>query len=211
MSKRTRILLVDDHPIVRDGLAAVLLTQPDFDVVGEASDGEEALAKIAELTPDVVLLDLEMPKLDGVDVLESLARTGSGARAIVFTVFDTDERIVRAVQAGASGYLLKGAPRDQIFNAIRIVAAGGSLLEPIVASKLMQHLSNPGVADTPTAREREVLRLIAQGKLNKEIADELDISERTVKFHVSAILSKLGAGNRTEAVRIAVQRGLVEL
>ena len=211
MSKRTRILLVDDHPIVRDGLAAVLLTQPDFDVVGEASDGEEALAKIAELTPDVVLLDLEMPKLDGVDVLESLARTGSGARAIVFTVFDTDERIVRAVQAGASGYLLKGAPRDQIFNAIRIVAAGGSLLEPIVASKLMQHLSNPGVADTPTARERDVLRLIAQGKLNKEIADELDISERTVKFHVSAILSKLGAGNRTEAVRIAVQRGLVEL
>lgn len=211
MSERTRILLVDDHPIVRDGLAAVLLTQPDFDVVGEASDGEEALAKIAELTPDVVLLDLEMPKLDGVEVLESLAQTSSGARAIVFTVFDTDERIVRAVQAGASGYLLKGAPRDQIFNAIRIVAAGGSLLEPIVASKLMQHLSNPGVADTPTAREREVLRLIAQGKLNKEIADELDISERTVKFHVSAILSKLGAGNRTEAVRIAVQRGLVEL
>jgi DNA-binding NarL/FixJ family response regulator len=207
----TSILLVDDHPIVREGLAAILSTQRDFAVVGEAASGPEAVERALELAPDVILLDLELPGLDGVGVLRALRERASSARVIVFTVFDTDERIVAAVQAGARGYMLKGAPREEIFNAIRIVAAGGSLLEPIVATKLMRQLASPHESDMPTARETEVLRLLAHGRLNKEIADELGISERTVKFHVSSILSKLGAGNRTEAVRIAVQRGLVEI
>ena len=131
-------------------------------------------------------------------------------RAIVFTAFDTDERIVGAVQAGAKGYLLKGVPRNEIFNAIRVVSQGGSLLQPVVASKLMQHISNqPG--ESLTERETDVLQLLAQGKTNKEIATALTITERTVKFHISSILGKLGAGNRTEAVTIAAQRGLVRL
>jgi DNA-binding NarL/FixJ family response regulator len=209
-----RVLIADDHPVVRDGLAAMLSTQPDFDVVGTAATGREAVAQAQALQPDVVLLDLEMPELDGVEALRQMAARTPQARALVFTAFDTDERIVAAVQAGARGYLLKGAPRDELFNAIRVVSQGGSLLQPIVASKLIQRISQPP-ADPPvdplTGRELEVLTLLAQGKANKEIAAALHISERTVKFHVSAIFNRLGAGNRTEAVRFAVQRGLIQL
>jgi DNA-binding NarL/FixJ family response regulator len=208
----TTILLVDDHPIVREGLAAILATQSDFAIVGEAASGPEAIERARALAPDVMLLDLELPGLDGVGVLRALQSEGSAIAVIVFTVFDTDERIVGAVHAGARGYILKGAPREEIFTAIRVVAAGGSLLEPLVATKLMHRLSGGAAElDAPTPREVEVLGLLALGMLNKEIADELGISERTVKFHVSALLSKLGAGNRTEAVRIAVQRGLVQM
>lgn len=206
-----RILVADDHPIVREGLIAILDTQDDFDVVGEAKSGQEAIDRIAELSPDVVLLDLEMPGTDGLAVLEHLREIGGEARVIVFTVFDTDDRIMSAVQTGAKGYLLKGAPRDQIFNAVRVVAGGGSLLEPVVASKLMAHVNRGEDPDALTARELDVLPLLAKGLLNKEIADALDITERTVKFHVSSILAKLGAGNRTEAVSIAAQRGLVRV
>ena len=138
-----RILVVDDHPIVRDGLAAVLSTQPDFDVVGEAGDGQAALRQIEAIRPDVLLLDLEMPGLDGVDVLRWLREQGRDVPAIVFTAFDTDERIVEAVKAGARGYLLKGAPRAELFNAVRVVHDGGSLLQPIIASKLMQRMAQP--------------------------------------------------------------------
>lgn len=210
-----RILIVDDHPVVRDGLAAMLGTQPDLEVVGEAADGAEALARAAALRPDVILLDLEMPGLDGVATLKALAATSLPARAIVFTAYDTSEQILAAVQAGAQGYLLKGAPRDELFQAIRAVHAGGSLLPPLVASRLLQQVRGrkeqpPDTGVAPSAREREVLRLLAQGQTNKEIAAALVISERTVKFHVRSLFAKLGATNRTEAVARAVQRGLVE-
>ena len=206
MSEPIRILVVDDHPVVRDGLAAMLNTQSDFEVVGEASDGEEALQRVADRDPDVLLLDLEMPGVDGIETLQRLKEEKARARAIVFTVFDTDERIVSAMKAGAKGYLLKGAPRDDVFRAVRVVNEGGSLLEPLIASRFLDSINNP---DALTARQKEVLKLIATGLLNKEIADRLYISERTVKFHVSEILAKLGAGNRTEAVAIATQRGLI--
>ena len=201
-----RILIVDDHPVVRDGLAAMLKTQTDFEVVGEAGDGEEAMRKIADWDPDVILLDLEMPGVDGIETLQRLKEMDAPARAIVFTVFDTDERIVSAMRAGAMGYLLKGAPREDVFRAVRVVNEGGSLLEPAVASRFLDSINDP---DALTARQKEVLKLIATGLLNKEIANRLYISERTVKFHVSEILAKLGAGNRTEAVAIATGKGLI--
>lgn len=208
-----RIVLADDHPIVREGLASVLETQPDFEVVGQANDGSEAVDVVSALKPDVVLLDLEMPHLDGVQALRAMRAENAAVKVLVFTAFDTDERIIGAVQAGARGYLLKGAPRDELFNAIRVVAQGGSTLQPVVAAKLMERMSSPGAGsdEALTEREREVLQSMAQGLQNKEIAQRLVISERTVKFHVSAILAKLGAGNRTEAVRLAMQRGLVQL
>jgi DNA-binding NarL/FixJ family response regulator len=216
MPDRIRILIADDHPVVRDGLAAMLGTQPDFAVVGLAVDGREAVLQAIDLDPDVVLLDLEMPGLDGVQALAEMRQSAPDVRAIVFTAFDTDERIVGAVQAGAQGYLLKGVPRDELFHAIRVVSQGGSLLQPVVASKLMRRIATPSHPPAPiaaplTEREQEVLGWLARGRVNKEIAAGLGISERTVKFHVSSIFNKLGATNRTEAVTLAVQRGLVSL
>jgi len=209
-----RILIADDHPIVREGLAMMLGTQPDFTVVGEAANGVEVIETGSALQPDVILLDLEMPLMDGLETMRRLRELCPNVRVLVFTAFDTDDRIVGAVQAGAKGYLLKGAPRAEIFNAIRVVAAGGSLLQPIVASRLMQHITNLRdeiPAEPLTERETGVLQLLAQGKTNREIATALVITERTVKFHISSILAKLGAGNRTEAVTLAVQRGLVSI
>jgi DNA-binding NarL/FixJ family response regulator len=207
-----RILIADDHPIVREGLSAVLETQPDFEIVGQAASGAQAVERAALLHPDVTLLDLELPELDGVAALRAIRAADPGARVIIFTAFDTDERILSAVQAGAQGYLLKGAPRDELFQAIRVVHGGGSLLQPVVAARLLRQVSNvPALPEPLTERELEVLRLLARGRQNKEIASELVISERTVKFHVSAILAKLDVGNRTEAVSKAAQLGLVEL
>ncbi len=212
---RIRIVVADDHPVVRDGLIAILKTQPDFEVVGEADGGRALIEIYDDLLPDIVLLDLEMPDIDGVKALQKLRRDHPQIRAIAFTAYDSDERIVDAVRSGAVGYLLKGAPRESIFRAIRVVQSGGSLLEPIVASKLIQRMTDePGdraTAEKLTPRELEVLQLISLGWLNKEIANELAISERTVKFHVSSILSKLDAGNRTEAVAIAAQLGIVNM
>jgi DNA-binding NarL/FixJ family response regulator len=210
-----RILVADDHPIVRDGLVAVLATQDDFLVVGQAGDGAEVVQQALALQPDIVLLDLEMPRLDGVQALERLRTMGHPIRAIVFTAFDADDRIVAAIRAGATGYLLKGAPREELFNAVRVVHAGGSMLQPMVASRLIERMAGQAAAALPgaalTARELDVLRLLAAGLQNKEIGARLVITERTVKFHVSSILGKLGAGNRTEAVTIAAQQGLIDL
>ena len=207
-----RVLIADDHPVVQDGLVAVLNTQPDFETVGLAATGVDVLQMVAIHDPDIVLLDLEMPDMDGLEVLERLRSEYPQVKSIVFTAFDTDERIVGAVKAGAKGYLLKGVPSQDLFEAIRTVSAGGSLLQPVVASKLIDHVS--GARDESaslTEREMDVMELLAQGKTNKEIAVELVISERTVKFHVSSIFNKLGAGNRTEAVTIAARQGLVTL
>lgn len=226
-----RILLADDHPIVREGLRAVLETQPDFEVVGapeQAASGDEALHLALELQPDILLLDLEMPVMDGVETIRRLRQQSvsrapgrqSHPRVIVFTAFDNDERIIAALAAGANGYLLKGAPREDIFQAIRITMQGGSLLQPVVASKLLRHMERrenmrspfeQPIYETLTERELEVLRLLAQGMPNKEIAAHLVISERTAKFHVSSIMGKLGATNRTEAVALAAQKGLITL
>jgi DNA-binding NarL/FixJ family response regulator len=204
-----RILVADDHPMLREGLVAVLSTQPDFDVVGEAADGSEVVRLAETLLPDVILLDLEMPGMDGVAALEKLRENGSGAHTIVFTAYDTDERILGSLRAGARGYLLKGASRTELFDAIRTVHSGGSLLQPLVTGRLLDHMNAPE-PDPLTPRELEVLALLARGLPNKEIADSLYIGERTVKFHVSSILAKLNAGNRTEAARIAISRSLIE-
>jgi DNA-binding NarL/FixJ family response regulator len=209
-----RILVADDHPMLREGLVAVLSTQPDFEVVGEAADGSEAVRLAEALRPDVILLDLEMPGTDGVAALERLRDAGSEVRAVVFTAYDTDERILGALRAGARGYLLKGASRAEIFDAVRTVYAGGSLLQPGVTARVLEHLGRGderAQANQLTPRELEVLGLISEGLQNSEIAERLFVTERTVKFHVSSILAKLGADNRTEAVAIAARRGLIRM
>jgi DNA-binding NarL/FixJ family response regulator len=214
VSERTiRVAVADDHPVVRDGLVAMLETQPDLAVVGQASTGPEAVALVAASAPDILLLDLELPGLDGVHVLRRLQADRARTRVIVFTVFDTDERIIGAVEAGAAGYLLKGTPRADLFAAIRTVAAGGSLLAPVATSAVLRRVRGEGVASASplTARERTVLEHLARGLTNKQIASALAITERTVKFHVSAVFAKLGATNRTEAVMRAAQAGLIAL
>jgi DNA-binding NarL/FixJ family response regulator len=214
MSEPIRIVVADDHPIVREGLIAVLGTQPDFSVVGEAATGVEVITRVRKIDPDVLLLDLELPEMDGVEALRTLRAERHAVRVLVFTAFDTDDRILAALRAGAQGYLLKGAPRDELFSAIRVVHAGGSLLQPVMASRLLRQGSGDGAQPpaTPdlTAREMDVMRLLMRGLQNKEIAVELVVTERTVKFHVSSILRKLGAGNRTEAVAFATKLGLAK-
>ncbi len=207
-----RILLVDDHPIVRQGLAAVLEDQPDLEVVGSVGSADEAIRLAGRARPDVVLLDLEMPGLDGIEAIPRLSDAAPGMRVLVFTAYDTDERVRAALSAGASGYLLKGAPAEEIARGIRVVRDGGSVLEPLVAAKLIGRLSgagSPAPAPALSQREREVLRLVAGGQANKQIARTLGISERTAKFHVASILRKLDAENRAEAAARAIQQHLV--
>src|SRR6266568_5884731 len=205
-----RVVVVDDHPIVRQGLVSVLSDEDDLEVVGEAGSGREAVALVSRVRPDVVLLDLEMADMDGVAAIPQLLAAVPGAGVMVFTAYDTDERVLGAVRAGARGYLLKGASADEIARGIRTLHAGGSYLEPRVASRVIAEVASPRrTALALSPRELEVLRLVADGLPTKQIAVSLSISERTVKFHVNSIFHKLGADNRAQAVALAAQRGLL--
>jgi DNA-binding NarL/FixJ family response regulator len=205
-----RLAVVDDHPIVRQGLVAALGDEPDFEVVGAAGSAEEALELVRRLAPAVVLLDLELPGIGGVEAIPRLLQVVPGVAVLVFTAYDTDERVLGAIRAGAKGYLLKGAATDEIARAVRAVAAGESALEPRVAARVLAAMRAPRGAGPLSGRERAVLRLIADGLPTKQIARALAISERTVKFHTGSILRKLGADNRAQAVALAAQRGLLE-
>jgi DNA-binding NarL/FixJ family response regulator len=204
-----RIVLIDDHPIVRQGLTASLDDEPDFAVIGAAGSAEAALDLVAAQRPEVVLLDLELPGIGGVEAIPRLAEASPGSAILVFTAYQTDERVLGAIRAGARGYLLKGATTAEIVAAIRTVAAGGSALEPQVAARLLAAVRSPHPTGQLTARERDVLRLVADGRPGKQIARALGISERTVKFHTTSLLRKLGADNRAQAVALAAQRGLL--
>jgi DNA-binding NarL/FixJ family response regulator len=204
----TRVLVVDDHPVVRGGLVGWLDAQPDLTVVGEASDRLEALAMVASLAPDVVLMDLRMPRMDGVTAIERLAATHPGVRVLVLTTYDTDADIVRAVAAGATGYLLKDAPLPQLADAVRAAARGETVLAPPVAARLVSRMRAPA-AEEPTARELEVLGGVARGLTNADIGRELFIGEATVKTHLLRVFAKLGVDDRTRAVMVAVERGLL--
>jgi NarL family two-component system response regulator LiaR len=214
MPERIRVLLVDDHGVVREGLRTYLELQEDLEVVGEAGDGEEAVALAVELEPDVVLMDLVMPKLDGVGAMRELRRRAPATRVIVLTSFADEARVMPAIQAGAAGYLLKNVEPQELARAIRLADAGEALLDPAVAARLVSVVAaRPGDAepeDGLTPREREVLELIVRGMANKRIALELGVSEKTVKTHVGHVLSKLGVADRTQAAMHAVRTGLVE-
>jgi DNA-binding NarL/FixJ family response regulator len=200
-----RVLIADDHAVVRQGLRTFLDLQDDIEVVGEAADGAEALAAAAELAPDVVLVDLVMPNVDGIEAIRGLRDRAPKARAIVLSSFIDDEKLFPAVRAGAAGYLLKDVQPQALVEAIRTVHDGGALLHPKVASRLLEEITT----DPLTPREREVLGLIGRGMANKVIARELSLSEKTVKAHVSSILAKLGVTDRTQAALYAVRAGLV--
>jgi DNA-binding NarL/FixJ family response regulator len=205
-----RVLVVDDHPIVREGLVSVLEDEEDFTVVGTAGSAEDALALARQQRPDVVLLDLELPGIDGVQAILQLLAVEPSPRVLVFTAYDVEERVLGALRAGAAGYLLKGAPADEIARGVRAVHEGGSYLAPRVAARLVSQVGAPhGGRPLLSAREREVLRLVAEGQSNKQIARTLGIAERTAKFHVTSLFQKLGADNRAQVVALAAHRGLL--
>ncbi|MBA2287582.1 MAG: response regulator transcription factor [Ktedonobacteraceae bacterium] len=210
-----RILLVDDHRIVREGLASMLGTQPDLHVVGEAGTGAEAISLAVRLQPDIILLDLEMPDLDGVSVLERIHGEHPHIRVIILTAYGSDERILDAVRKGAKGYLLKDASLDEVLRAVRVVEAGGSLLEPAVTERLlgsMERMLRSGkLPETLSTREHLILTRMAQGLSNKAIGEELHLAERTIKFHITIIFQKLGVTNRAEAVARALRERLIAL
>ncbi|MFI6843750.1 response regulator [Kitasatospora sp. NPDC050467] len=216
------LLLVDDHPVVRDGLRGMFAADPGFRVLGEASSGPEAVACVAALDPDVVLMDLRMPGGGGVEAITELTRLGARARVLVLTTYDTDADTLPAIEAGATGYLLKDAPRDELFTAVRAAAEGRTVLSPAVASRLVAAVRTPAArgetargreqtgADTPlSTREREVLALVAKGTSNREIARLLFVSEATVKTHLTHIYAKLGAADRAAAVAQAYERRIL--
>jgi DNA-binding NarL/FixJ family response regulator len=204
-----KLLVVDDHPVVRRGLVAILRYEPGFAVVGEAADGAEALAQIRSNQPDVVLLDLRLPKLDGVAVMQQARGEGLAARFLVLTTYDTDEYIAPALAAGAQGYLLKDAAPEELTRAVRVVAQGRAALEPAVAARLIERMAEGQRGEELSPREITVLELLVQGASNKAIAAQLDLSEHTVKSHLSRIFGKLDVQSRAEAVAVALQRGLV--
>ena len=202
-----RILVVDDHSVVREGLTAIIDRQRDMQVIAEASNGQQAVEQFRQHTPDVTLMDLRMPLMNGVDTITALRKEFPGSRFIVLTTYDGDQDIYRALQAGAVGYLLKDVFREELLEAIRAVHAGRRCIPAIVATRLAERMAGNDL----TARETDVLQLIARGKSNREIATQLAITEGTVKGHVNNILSKLGVNDRTGAVTTALQRGIVHL
>ena len=208
MSPRIRILIVDDHPIVRSGLASVLSSQPDFDVVGEASDGQQAVVEASRLAPDLVLMDLRMPVRNGVDASAAILAERPSTRVVVLTTYASDGEVLRAIEAGAVGYLLKDVPHDELFRALRAVVRGERYLAPAVTERLMARWQQPARA-TLTERELDVLRCVARGDGNRQIAASLGITEPTVKAHLVHIFDKLGVENRTAAARVAREQGLV--
>jgi len=215
MSERIRVLIVDDHAIVRKGIRVLLSTVPGIEVVGEAQDGKEAIVQVREKCPDVVLMDLVMPGLDGITAIDHITTLQPDTRVLVLTGYITDERILSAIKAGALGYLLKDIGADELVQAIHEVHRGEASLHPLVARKLLQELSqslpqSPGSLPL-TDRELEVLRLVAQGQHNRQIADALQIRETTVRTHISSILKKLHLTSRTQAALFALREGLASL
>ena len=213
-----RVLVADDQTLVRAGFRAILEVQDDLEVVGEAEDGDEAVALARELRPDVVLMDIRMPGVDGIEATRRLLRDGDAPRILMLTTFDLDEYVYEAMKAGASGFLLKDAPRDQLVGAVRTVAAGDALLAPALVRRLIEDFVRrpapgarpPAELDDLTEREREVLTLIARGLANAEIAARLFVSEATVRTHVTHILAKLELRDRVQAVVLAYETGLVQ-
>jgi DNA-binding NarL/FixJ family response regulator len=201
------VYIVDDHPVVREGLRAVLAAEPDLTVVGESGSGEEAMRLVADLRPDVVLMDLRLPGIDGVAATERIAAAGM-SRVLVLTTYDTDSDIVRALAAGATGYLLKDSPRDELVRGVRRAASGETVLSPNVAARLVTRVRGQAPTDL-TPRELEVLRCIARGLSNPDIGRALYIGEATVKSHVTRIFNKLGVRDRTAAVTAAIARGIL--
>lgn len=210
MTERIRLLLVDDHPVVREGLRGMLSGQPDFVVVGEADDGNEGVALAGQLQPDVVLMDLRMPGLDGVGAIRQIVERKIPTHVLVLTTYDSDADIVRAIEAGATGYLLKDAPRQELFRAVRAAAKGESALAPAVASRLLGRMRAPA-EEQLSEREVEVLQLVAKGNSNRLVGRALHISEATVKTHLVHIFGKLNVSDRTSAVTVALERGILHL
>ena len=205
-----RILIADDHPIVRDGLRGMLAGDPALSVVGEASDGEEAVRAVEHLQPDVVLMDLRMPRTDGVEATRRIVAGHPSIRVLVLTTYDTESDVVRAVEAGASGYLLKDAPLAELRQAVKATAAGRTVLAPAAAAQLVRQRRQPA-GEALSARELEVLELVARGASNREVGRTLHVSEATVKSHLVHVFTKLGVNDRTAAVTTALERGLIAL
>jgi DNA-binding NarL/FixJ family response regulator len=210
MTESIRLLIADDHPVVRAGLRGILDSQPDFEVVGEAADGVEAVALTGRLLPHVVLMDLRMPKMGGVEAIGRIKADHPGVHVLVLTTYDSDADILPAIETGATGYLLKDTPREELFEAIRAAAQGRPLLAPAVAARLMERMRGPA-EEALSSREIEVLALVAKGANNREVAGQLFITEATVKTHLLHIFSKLGVTDRTAAVTTALERGILRL
>jgi DNA-binding NarL/FixJ family response regulator len=207
---KIRILITDDHPVVREGLSGMLAGQSDFEVIGLAADGDTAVKMHGSLAPDVTLMDLRMPGLDGVGAIKAIKEQQPSSRIIVLTTYDSDADILHAIEAGATGYLLKDAPREELFRAIRAAASGDSVLAPAVAARIMTRMRAPA-EENLSAREIEVLELVAKGANNKEIGKSLHISTATVKTHLIHIYGKLGVDDRTAAVITALEKGIITL